>query len=203
MAYAGLLSRKVGIAAAFRSSAEKSLHDHPDALASLLDHYYLSESAARMLTDDEALFKILCFISDVAFLMPAIELSAKFPGDSFVFAFNEPNPWDGLFKGHASHVLDIAFLFQNYNDSLEQKQRASAVAFGTDVISFVSGESPWEAFNNGAHGIGVYADGGREYCEPAVPEKTGRSPFIFQLAKDEKGPGMGKLMQVFTDFMAG
>ncbi|KPM40140.1 hypothetical protein AK830_g6442 [Neonectria ditissima] len=203
MAYLGLLSRKVGIATAFRSSATKSLLDYPDSLASLLDHYSLSESATRTLTDDEALFKILAFISDVAFFMPAIELASNFPGDSFVFAFNERNPWEGLFKGHASHILDVAFLFQNFNESLDEAQRASAEAFGRDVISFVNGQAPWKAFNAGAHGVGVYTNGGREYVEPPAQEKTGRSPFVFQLAKGENGPGMGRLMQVFTDFIAG
>ncbi|KAH7230340.1 carboxylesterase-like protein [Fusarium solani] len=202
MAYLGLLVRKDGIAEAFRNSATRSLADYPDALAPLLEHYSLSESATKMLSDDESLLNILKFISDAAFYMPLTEFAAKIPNDAFVFAFNEPNPWDGLFKGHASHILDVAFLFQNYNEYLSEEQRASAKSFGVDVITFVNGEAPWKAFNRGQHGVAVYCNGGRKYYEPADPEKISRDTFILKLATKENGPGMKRVMQVFTDFLA-
>ncbi|VUC37792.1 unnamed protein product [Clonostachys rosea] len=203
MGYSGLLGRKEGIAKSFRVSAEKTLHDHPDALKSLLDHYSLSESAASAISDESVMMNILVFINDVAFLAPAVQLAARASCDSFFITFKEPNPWDGPFKGHSSHILDVAFIFQNYNDHLDDKQRNSAVQLGEDLIKFVSGSAPWKAFNRGEHGVTVYGNGGKVYTEPPKPEITGQSSFIFRLAKDENGPGLDKLMEVFANFMAG
>lgn len=197
MAY-GLLSRLPGIAEAFRASATKTLHDHPDTLSSLLDQYSLTESATSTATDHEVMFNIVRFISDVAFLMPAIELAATASCESFVLAFNEPNPWDGLFKGHASHIMDVVFLFQNYNAHLDEKQRAIAVTFGEDIIKFTNGEAPWKAFNRGQHGFAVYENGTKSFTEPA----SAKMHPIFVLGKDEKGPGMDRLMEVFTNFIS-
>ncbi|KAH6995430.1 carboxylesteras-like protein [Ilyonectria destructans] len=201
MAFAGLLSRRAGIASAFRTSVSKSLKDYPHALESLLQHYSLSELAAGNMTDDEAMFKILNFINDAAFSMPAAELAMRFPGNSFLYVFNEQNPWHGLFKGHASHILDIAFLFQNYNDALDESQRASAKVFGMDVIKFVNGEQPWAAFNSDQPGAAVYAHGRRDYHKLSALEATQRNPFLFELTRVENGPGMDMLMKVFTDFL--
>jgi carboxylesterase type B len=199
MAFAGLLQRKVGRAAAFRASAAKTLHGYPAALASLLDIYSLSEVATTSATDDDVLMRLLTLMSDLIFFLPAVELAAKFPNDSFVAAFNEPNPWEGLFKGHASHILDVAFLFQNFNDSLDQTQTASAVAFGTDVIAFVNGAEPWKTFNGSGKGAGVYADGKRRYSDK---EMTNRHDLL-QLAHDSEGPGLDRLVLVATGFMDG
>lgn len=203
MAYSGLLARKAGIAASFRASASKTLQGHPDTLKSLLKHYSLDEDSTSSLTDDEAFHNILKFISDVAFFMPAIELASNFPGDAFVLHFNEPNPWDGLFKGHATHILDAAFLFQNYNQFLNETQRASAVAFATDVISFVNGQAPWKPFNRGHNESAFYADGKRGVSESPSTEENGRNPFILEIGRDKTGPGMDILTQIFTDFIVG
>ncbi|SPO07784.1 related to carboxylesterase [Cephalotrichum gorgonifer] len=203
MAYTSLLARKAGIAASFQASAAKTLQAHPDTLKSLLQHYSLDETATSTLTDDEALLNILKFISDVAFFMPAVEIASNFPKNSFIFGFNEPNPWDGLFKGHASHVLDVAFLFQNYNQFLDETQRASAVAFATDVITFTNSQQPWKPFNNGDNGAAFYSNGKRGFSEPSFTEQSGRSPFILEVGRDETGPGKDVLVQVFTDFITG
>lgn len=202
MAYSGLIDRKANIATAFRASATDTLQGHPDTLKLLLEHYLLDELSAGMLSDDEAFLCLLKFISDVAFFLPAVEMASNFPKKAFVFGFNEPNPWDGLFKGHASHILDVAFLFQNYNQFLDETQRATAVAFATDIITFVNGQEPWKPFNGGNE-VAFYANGKRGVCEPSFAEQTSRSPFILETGKDKTGPGMDILMQVFTDFMMG
>lgn len=203
MAHMGLFARKQGIASAFQKSASKTLSDYPDALASILDHYSLSEVATSNLTDDEALTNVVKFITDVAFFIPAIEIAATLPRDTYVITFDEPNPWDGPFKGSASHILDVAFIFQNYNSKLNATQKAGAVQFGTDIVLFVNNKTPWKAFNRGKHGVALYVNGKREYHEPPSLETTGQSPFIVFLGKDKAGPGLQRLMQVFTDFMQG
>lgn len=199
MAYSGLLARKAGIAASFRASAAKTLQNHPDALKSLLQLYMLDEAATSTQSDDEALLNVLKFITDVAFLMPAVEMASNFSKDAFVFGFNELNPWDGLFKGHATHILDVVFILQNYNQFLDETQRASAVAFATDIITFVNGQAPWKPFNGSGNESAVYANGRREAAQVSLGQQDGIS-FILEAGKDENGPGTDLLMQVFTDF---
>lgn len=147
MAYAGLLQRTNGIASAFRESASRCLQDYPKALASLLDTYSLSEAQSASTSYQDALLKILEFFSDAVFFLPTIEIGKQFPNESFILAFNEPNPWKGIFEGRTSHTLDVAFLFQNFNNYLDEQQRATAVAFGKDIIGFVNGTKPWRPFN--------------------------------------------------------
>ncbi|KAK3326934.1 carboxylesterase-like protein [Cercophora scortea] len=204
MAYAGLLPRKNGIAAAFRASATKSLQDHPEALASLLEQYSLGTSPPT--TDDEALMNILRLMSDVAFFLPTVDFANKFANRTFVVVFNEPNPWDGLFKGHASHLLDVAFLFQNFNASLKDVQRAGAVAFGEDTIAYVNGETPWkvDVSDDGERSIGAYADGKRlGPGEEGTQQEMHRRHLVLGLARDNGGPGLDALVRVVTDFMSG
>ena len=204
MAFAGgLLARKANIGASFRATAAKTLDGHPKVLKSLLEHYSLDESATSTLTDDEALINVLKFISDAAFFVPAVEMAANFAKDAFVLFFNEPNPWDGLFKGHSSHILDVAFLLQNYNEYLDEAQKASAITFATDVITFVNGQSPWESFNGGRNVAASYANGKKTVSELSVSEHTGRSSFILDIGKEESGPGMDALMQIVTKFLKG
>ncbi|KAH7137048.1 Alpha/Beta hydrolase protein [Dactylonectria estremocensis] len=201
MAYSGLLQRTNGVASAFRESASRCLQDYPKALASLLDTYSLSEAQSASTSDQDALLNILEFFSDAVFFLPTIEIGKQFPNESFIVAFNEPNPWKGIFKGRPSHILDVAFLFQNFNNHLDEQQRATAVAFGKDIIGFVNGTKPWRPFNQNDSGIGLLADGKRQYVESTI-EGTNHGSFILQLANDPDGPGMDKLIQVFTNFMA-
>lgn len=155
------------------------------------------------MTDDEALLHVLKFISDVSFFLPAVEMASNFPKDAFLFCFNEPNPWGGLFKGHASHILDVAFLFQNYNQFLEEAQRKNATGLAMDVITFANGRAPWKPFNSGNGEAAFYSNGKRGICGHSFGEESGRSRFILDLAQDKTGPGADGLLQVFTDFMMG
>jgi hypothetical protein len=52
--------------------------------------------------------------------------------------FKEPNTWEGPWRGFATHILDIAYLFQNINDHLTGAQRNVAIQFATDVITFAN-----------------------------------------------------------------
>lgn len=197
MGFLGLLARKAGIGAAFIASANKSLGDHPKALASLLHLYGLSSDSSD---DDADLIKVLSLISDIIFFLPAVNLAKQFPSDAFFLALDEPNPWDGPFKGHAAHILDIAFLLQNFNETLDQTQKASAIAFGMDIIAYVSGEKPWNAFNRGEQGdMMVYADGKRRVQK----ELEGQRQALLQLLESEKDLGLDGLARVATNFMKG
>lgn len=195
-----LAARKSGFGAAFRAVATKVLEGHPKALNSVLEHYNLTEAAEKTLTEDQIFRNILQYISDVAFFVPAIELATGFKNTSYVYAFNEANPWDGTFKGEASHILDVAFIFQKYNEHLDETQRTSAVTFGQDVIKFTNGEAPWKSFSPGQHGSAVYEGGGRTDAESYDNATTKRDPFVFELAKSS-GVTTQKLLQVFSSLM--
>lgn len=195
-----LAARKSGFGAVFRAVATKVLGGNSDALSSILEHYSLTEAAEESLTEDQVFRNVLQYISDVAFFVPAVELATGFKNTSYLYAFNEPNPWDGTFKGEASHILDVAFIFQNYNEHLDETQRANAVTFGQDVIKFTNGEAPWKSFSPGQHGSAVYEGGVRTYAEPSENAATKRDGFIFELAKSS-GVTTQKFLQVFSSLM--
>ncbi|KAJ0350849.1 hypothetical protein COL154_007564 [Colletotrichum chrysophilum] len=157
---AGLIQRKPGIGASFQKSIESSFSDHPDKATRLLKAYGISED-----TNDEDAFKgVIRFASDIGFQAPARSWAASFPGDSYLFELAEANPWEGPFKGYATHVLDVALLFQNYREHLDAKQQASAEAFAADIITFAHGKAPWKKYQDGG-GLGVYRNGVRTYEE--------------------------------------
>src|SRR5882724_11559116 len=99
----------------FIASVTKHLAPHPGVADALLASYGITASMAH----DDALQAILNFITDIGFLAPTLTYARGWPGKSYVYCFNERNPWEGRFKGHASHILDVAFLFQNFNDALD------------------------------------------------------------------------------------
>lgn len=61
-----------------------------------------------------------------------------------------------MFQGEATHVFDAVLLFQNFNDELPPAMRAAAERFATDVLTFVSGQSPWVGRDGEGQGVKVY-----------------------------------------------
>lgn len=139
----GLFSQRKGIASQFSDLIRKLLSSHHSAADRLLKCYGIVPE----LDDQDALLRVLTFGSDIGNQAAARVFAARFPQDAFVMEFAEPNPWDGPFKGHSTHILDISFLLQNYNDSLDNAQRAASEEFAKAVIAFVHGEKPWEPFS--------------------------------------------------------
>jgi hypothetical protein len=119
---------------------------------------------------DKSTKKVLDFCNDITFALPVDAFARVWSGrvvprsDAFVYHFNCPNPWEGKWKDHATHVLDITFVLQNYNDHLSPGQRQCAVRFAEDIITFVQGGSPWPAYQcSGMAGTMIYdapTDGG-------------------------------------------
>ncbi|KAH7138013.1 carboxylesterase-like protein [Dendryphion nanum] len=139
--YMGLLDRKSGIASALTTSFTKNLPSLGAAEA-ILQAYNISSSTS----DDDALQSIYNLVTDICYYLPAQTFAESFPGKSFYFQFNELNPWDGLFKGHSTHMLDAAFVFQNYNDKLEGEARQVAITLANDFIKFINGVAPWKEY---------------------------------------------------------
>lgn len=199
-----LAHRKAGIAKSFCQSILRTLaHRPPWIVEKLLCAYHITTSQP----DTLALRSILNFATDIGFLAPAKSLAQGWPGKAYLYHFNEPNPWDGEWKGDATHVLDVAFLFQNYNEFLPPPQREASERFAGDVVRFVNGEAPWAAFEAGREGAMVYGPSREECCASVVPytggmagQSCGRQSTIFELAEvislDELGACWG-------DFLAG
>ena len=161
----GLFSKKKDLASSFSSCAQ-SFFDSNNGVASRLLHCY---DITPELDDQTALLRLLQFGSDIGHQAASLALAEKVPGDAFVLEFSEPNPWDGPFKGHSNHILDISFLLQNFNEHLNATQKASAVQFAKDVIAFAHGEEPWKPFS-ASRGIAKLHGGQRQYFEG--PEAT-------------------------------
>ncbi|KAF7555081.1 hypothetical protein G7Z17_g2416 [Cylindrodendrum hubeiense] len=168
------MARKSGIASAFKKSMASHLpptstnNDNP--LQALLEAYSITAKSS----DDMALTNILQVFNDALFYTPIFTIAQQFPQRSFIYHFNEPNPWEGPSRGETGHILDIAFLFQNFNKHLESKQVESARAFGRDLITFVNGKEPFPAHDAQAGGAKVYgppsnrASASRKHEAPVV-----------------------------------
>lgn len=99
----------------FRTVLDQSLADSLDTKAALLSAYDTPEDGGNL--------GFLQFAHD-AVQLAATRLIA------YVFHFNEPNPWEGRFKGVAGHLTDTAFLFQNYEEYLDEERALLGREFG-------------------------------------------------------------------------
>lgn len=177
-------SRLANIASSFIYSLNSSIPYHA---AKILSAYSITPSTPSL----PALHAILRFATDIAFLAPTISLANGWPGAAYVYHFNEPNPWDGPWKDEAGHVLDVAFLFQNFSEFLAEKQKESARAFAADFICFVNGKAPWQEWARGkgarvygpSYGAGVKG-GWAAYVEDRPTAESGRESTILQLAEE-------------------
>lgn len=197
-----LYPRKVGIAAAFRNSATGTLGPDAEATESLLEGYGITKD----IPDEEAVLRILRFASDIGFYAPALSLAGGWPGASYLYHFNELNPWDGPGKGEATHILDVAFLFQNYNQFLSAEQNASAQDFAKHLIEFINAKAPFPAYSSKDGGAQVYGGvsasplGKSIFVTGKEAALYGRKDTIWKLADTI---GLDKLSQVWDNFLAG
>ncbi|UPL03134.1 hypothetical protein LCI18_014068 [Fusarium solani-melongenae] len=133
--------RVAGIGAAFSESLDNSLADIPDAKEKILTRYGIKEQD----DDAEVIQRILNFAHDAIFYVPAVALAKAWSGPAYVYHFNEPNPWDGPWKGRASHLTDIGFIFHNFDGYMTDAQRAVGARYASDLIEFANGNAPWPA----------------------------------------------------------
>jgi len=186
-------TRAVGVTKPFCDSIHKTLGDQG---AKLLEAYGITPD----LSDADGLCKILRFSTDISFFAPSNTFAKGWPGKSYVYRFNEPNPWDGEWKGEAGHVLDVAYLFQNYNEFMDSASKNVAVRFAGDFIKFMNGKSVWEPFGT-KEGAQVYGPSGKgvcsEYVEGVASEKSGRRNTVYELAEDIKLDVLGGAWSAF------
>ena len=200
----GLDARNPGVAGKFIESVNKTLAAHPDAASALLSSYNITQSTE----DDEAMLSILQFGSEISFYAPALAFAKGWPQTKdnkfFLYHFNEGIPWEGRFKGHAGHILDVSYLFQNFNEHLSSEQQAVARGYGEDFIEFVNGNDPWQPVEGGKMSAKVYgpsSDGVKtKFVADGKPEEIGRHDYVLKLGEQV---GFDIILEVFQNFFQG
>lgn len=184
----------------FIASIINSLKQYPGVAEKLLKAYNITSSTPK----DAAVKAILNFFTDIGFAAPTHTFAKGWPGTAYVYYFNEKNPWDGPFKGKASHILDVAFIFQNYSEHLSGAQAESAKTFAADVIKFVNGRAPWAKYDEASPVARVYGPSESAISVSNVSVKdtsvTQRRGNIFQF---EAEPGLDVICNAFGMFLAG
>ncbi|KAI4685004.1 uncharacterized protein J4E88_004447 [Alternaria novae-zelandiae] len=204
IAYLGLDARKPGVAQKFIDSCNATLSTKPEVAEQLLTSYKITPETP----DEEAMLSILRFGSEISFYAPARAFAQGWPNtpDSkfFLYHFNEGIPWEGRFKGEAGHILDVSYLFQNYNEHLDDAQQKVAREYGEDFIKFVNGEDPWPPVKTDKLCAKVYgpsADGVTSRWVPdGDPTKIGRDERVLKLGETA---GFDAVMEVFQNFFQG
>lgn len=191
---------QAGISKRFVNSVSHTLQDHPSEAAQISKVYEISPDTA----DDVGLIRILRFATDIGFYAPAMAFAEGWPEgkSAYLYHFNAPNPWDGPWKGEANHILDVAFLFQNYNEYLSAEQTAIAESFAEHFLSFINGKPPFPDFSAEKGGAMVYGPpaSGAAFMESSAPEQVGRSGTISDIAQRI---GFDLLATVWNNFMMG
>lgn len=132
---------KHGCAKKFTQAVRSVLASRPLEAQRVLDEYNVTEDAQ----DADAFEGVLNFINDILFFAPVLAFARGWTGRAYVYYFNEPNPWEGPLKGTSTHILDLAYMFQNFREFLTPEQQALGVALAEDVFKFCHGVAPWPA----------------------------------------------------------
>ncbi|GAB7352676.1 hypothetical protein MBLNU459_g3038t1 [Dothideomycetes sp. NU459] len=188
--------RKPGIGATFTKHVQATLPS--EAAARLLKVYDITPDSP----DDTAFLNVLHFNNDMQFYATTIAYATATSSkgtSTYVYRFNETNPWDGPWKGQSNHIIDVAFLFQNFNEFLDESRKGAAVKFGELFIDFVNGKAPWDAWSVGNEKAMVLEDGKTKVVKD-VPEETGRRAEFLKLAQDV---GFDTVNNVWTSFLHG
>lgn len=133
--FMGLSSLFPNISAALASSLSRSL---PSSAAHAVLSTYGIESSTP---DDKARDSIIDLATDIAYRLPAQNYARAFKGKSWTYRFTEGNPWNGMFKGKSMHMLDAAFLFQNFNDRMHDEAKETARRLAEDFLVFAHGKA--------------------------------------------------------------
>ena len=151
---------------------------------------------------------VLNFANDVLFALPSRAMARAWSASgcqAFLAHFNCPNPWDGPWKGEATHVLDIAFVLQNYKEKLSLGQQRAAERYAKDIVAFVNGADPWPSYQKGTNEASMVYDapvvGNADMSHVALdtePSITGRRNFLPKLTGEKL---LDKVMAAWEMFM--
>ncbi|EED13169.1 carboxylesterase, putative [Talaromyces stipitatus ATCC 10500] len=193
-------------ASRFIGALTSVLSAYPAEISSqILDSYGISSTTP----DKDAFDRILEFLNDILFHAPVLAYAAGWPedGNAYVYYFNEENPFEGPSKGRATHILDLAYFYQNYNDYLTPQQQEVARAFAEDLIRFVAGQAPWEPCKDLGEGFRarIFGPSDKQQVRRVVKDAYGgesqRRDVIPRLAR-EQGVHLDALAGVFPAFLS-
>ncbi|KAJ5194583.1 uncharacterized protein N7498_008021 [Penicillium cinerascens] len=187
----------------FISAVRQVLASHPEEAQRILDFYGITEDTP----DEKSISSIFKFSADILCHAAALSFARGWNGNAYVYHFNEGNPWDGPWKGHANHILDTAYLFQTFTEYLSPEQQKVGTAFAEDFFKFCHGLAPWPAITPGEINSGfsarVYGPSDQGKISGVVTEAFGgdsmRRSILFDGAS--KVP-LDDLAKVFVNFMA-
>ena len=190
-----LASRQPGIAEAFCSSIQSSFRSSPAVGEALLNAYNLSPDMA----DAIAFERILEVGTDLCFYAPTFTFAEGLHGDMkvFVYRFNEPNPWEGPWKGRATHGLDVALLLQNFGDYLEPEQRRLGEELADNVFNFLQGEEPWDEWRCQRPMSKTFGPKGECSTTEDDAETVGRRSTVWRLAETAEIDALVKAYMIF------
>ena len=189
--------RQEGIARQLEESLKRNIPDKHEQVDSLLMEYGISTAQNR----DDAYLRVLQFSNDIAFYLPEAVLAKNFPGTTYVYHLNIPNPWDGAFKDQVTHIFDVVLLFKNFDQHLPMETLSAAKPFTDNIIKFINGgEAPWKATTTQQPIALVYELGKTGKLVEDSPENVGRRSTIF---KFKNSIGFDALHKAFIAFLGG
>lgn len=173
----GLAERKSGIATMLNASLTKSIG--ASSAIAVLQAYGITPT----IDDDRAMQSIIELATDIAYYAPALFFARSWPGRAYCYHFNEPNPWNGAFEGFSTHMLDAAYLFQNFSQNMGNRERRIGIALATDFVKFTNGIKPWDEFSSARGNAKAFGPSG--VTEPHIVEDNGwgngRRDVLFKL----------------------
>ncbi|OBS15494.1 hypothetical protein FPOA_13685 [Fusarium poae] len=192
-----LTARGSKIAQQLSNSLNRAIPGKQLAIAALLDDYGISNAV----DDGSACLAISHLANDLSFYLPCDVFAQFFPGTKYIYHLNEPNPWDGPFRGKAAHAVDVTFLFKNFDQFLPPWTKAVAQGFGDNIIKFVAGQVPWQASSGDNRVALVYGNDARGgELRKDEPQGVGRRAALFRY---EESIGFDALLEAVSEFVAG
>ncbi|KAJ5361867.1 alpha/beta-hydrolase [Penicillium brevicompactum] len=198
-----------GIKERFCTAMAQSLGE--EATVKILEQYELASETS----DSEALLKILQIVTDIAFFAPSFRMAELFGSDEqkwYMGFFNERNPWDGIYQGRANHLLDVSFMWGNYNQSYPARCWTVARALAETLINFTSAKDDSEvrlprldpAVGAEKRMVTIYGPSDEGIDSNSVelgdPKATQRSLGIFKLGDQTPG-GLDALLDAIMAFL--
>lgn len=148
------MGRKDDLAESLTRCITTALAVTPDIIPSILSLFNLPGPADS--TPEAKALAVATFLTEIGFSGAAKACAQAWQAaekTAFLTRFACPNPWDGHWKGHATHALDAAFMLQNYNEYLPDGLKLVAESMGRDLVAFVNGESLSGDLALGAKGV--------------------------------------------------
>lgn len=203
------LQKEDGLAEAFMAAFRRALvQSGGDAAVAdkLFAAYGINEAGADA---KKALRAVVALASDLLFRAGARAYVEKWPvaaaeaaggegGKAWLYRFAFPNPWPGPWHGEASHIMDVALLFLNFEEALpgEGSYKEAARQWAERVLRFVAGEGP--GWDGGAQ-VGVFDAGG---VEAVTREEEVRTDQLARVLREE-GVGIDVVVGAWEGFMRG